>query len=138
MAAARTTSQPLNQFVAQFMAQRGGRRQHSRSAEKAYGEILRSGDQRPFAKIESHYFANLGFFNGDNEILNSVQGLRDVPIRIVQGRYDLVCPMESAWLPHQALPGSELVIVDAAGHSALDDPITGRLVAAANDFKLIS
>jgi proline iminopeptidase len=92
----------------------------------------------PYAKIESHYFANLGFFSGDNEILNRVQILRHVPICIVQGRYDLVCPMESAWLLHQALPESELVIVDEAGHSALDNPITKRLVAAANDFKLTS
>jgi len=92
----------------------------------------------PFAKIECHYFANLGFFEGDNEILRRASALRDIPLRIVQGRYDLVCPMESAWLLHRAVPNSKLSIVDKAGHSALDEAITKQLVEAANDFRALS
>lgn len=92
----------------------------------------------PFAKIECHYFANLGFLKGENEILCHVDRLRGIPLHIVQGRYDLVCPMESAWRLHRALPRSKLSIVDKAGHSALDDAITGELFAAANDFRSIS
>ena len=92
----------------------------------------------PFAKIECHYFANLGFFKGENEILSGAATLRGIPLRIVQGRYDLVCPMESAWLLHRALPDSKLSIVDEAGHSALEDAITAELVAAADELRGIS
>lgn len=92
----------------------------------------------PFAKIECHYFSNLGFFQGENEILSRASTLRGIPLRIVQGRYDLICPMESAWLLHQAVPKSTLRVVDKAGHSALDDAITEQLVGAANEFRSLA
>lgn len=90
----------------------------------------------PFAKIENHYFANLGFFKTPNEILSRISCLADIRLRIIQGRYDLVCPLESAWRLHRALPKSEYVVVDQSGHSAFEEAINGLLVEAADDFRI--
>jgi proline iminopeptidase len=53
---------------------------------------------------------------------------------IVQGRYDVVCPMESAWALHRAFPEADLRIVADAGHSAFEVGITSELVAATERF----
>jgi proline iminopeptidase len=50
-----------------------------------------------FARIECHYFINKGFFESDEFILENAHKLKDIPIFIVQGRYDVVCPMVSAF-----------------------------------------
>lgn len=87
-----------------------------------------------FASIECHYFINAGFFASDTELVANVPKIRAIPARIVQGRYDLVCPMEAAWLLHRAWPEAEFRIVPRAGHSALDDETTSELVQATDDF----
>ena len=46
----------------------------------------------------------------------------------MQGRYDVVCPMRSAWDLHRAWPEAELRIVPDAGHSAFEPGITHELV----------
>jgi proline iminopeptidase len=88
-----------------------------------------------FARIECHYFVNRGFLRSDNQLLEDAWRLRDIPTVIVQGRYDVVCPMESAWALHRALPDAELVVVPDAGHSALEPGITRALVAATDRFR---
>jgi proline iminopeptidase len=60
-----------------------------------------------------------GGFYGENALLDGVDKIRHIPAVIVQGRYDVVCPMVSAWELHRAWPESELKIVADAGHSAL-------------------
>jgi len=81
------------------------------------------------ARIECHYFMNDSFLE-PNQILNNIGTLKDIPAIIVQGRYDVVCPMESAWDLHQAWPISELDIVPDAGHSAMEVGIIDALVKA--------
>ena len=49
----------------------------------------------------SHYFVNGGFFKKDTHILDNVDKIRHIPCTIVQGRYDVVCPAETAWLLHK-------------------------------------
>jgi proline iminopeptidase len=88
-----------------------------------------------FARIESHYFFNRGFFETDNWILENVHKICSIPCVIVQGRYDVVCPMTSAWDLKKAYPAAELVIVADAGHSAQEPGIISALVAAANNFR---
>lgn len=88
-----------------------------------------------FARIESHYFFNRGFFESDNWILENVHKIASIPCVIVQGRYDVVCPMTSAWDLKKALPGAQLVIVPDAGHSAQEPGIVSALVSAANNFR---
>ncbi|KAL3684315.1 hypothetical protein R1sor_002337 [Riccia sorocarpa] len=91
-----------------------------------------------FARVENHYFSNKGFFPEDSYILNNVQKIRHIPAFIVQGRYDLVCPMMSAWDLHKAWPEASFKVVPAAGHSANEQLISAELVAAMEHFKFLS
>lgn len=81
------------------------------------------------ARIESHYFMHASFLE-DNQILNNADKLQNIPGVIVQGRYDLICPMESAWELHQVWPGAELKIIADAGHSATEAGTVDALVTA--------
>ena len=83
-----------------------------------------------FARIECHYFINKGFFTEDNFLLNNVDKIRHIPTVIVQGRYDVVCPAESAWDLHRALPEAKLHIIQDAGHSLSEAGIIDALVSA--------
>jgi proline iminopeptidase len=83
-----------------------------------------------FARIECHYFINKGFFDSDNQLLANVDRIRHIPAVIVQGRYDVVCPMKSAWDLHRAWPEAEFVVVADAGHSATEPGITSALIEA--------
>lgn len=87
-----------------------------------------------FARIECHYFIN-GIFLEEAFILKNVDKIKDVPVDIVQGRYDVVCPATSAWELHQALPHSKLVIVPDAGHSMGEVGIAKELVAITNKYR---
>jgi proline iminopeptidase len=87
-----------------------------------------------FARIECHYFMHKGFFEPETELLDSVSRLRHVPAVIVQGRYDVVCPMETAWALHRAWPEADLKVVGDAGHSAFEPGIIHELVTATNRF----
>ena len=87
-----------------------------------------------FARIEAHYFIHRGFLESDDQLLRNVGPIRNIPGTIVQGRYDVVCPIESAWALHRAWPEADLVITPDSGHSAFDPPNTRALVAAADKF----
>lgn len=81
-----------------------------------------------FARIECHYFTNKGFFSEDNFLLNNVHKIKHIKTVIVQGRYDVVCPADSAWELHKALPDSQLHIIADAGHSLSETGITSKLI----------
>lgn len=83
-----------------------------------------------FARIECHYFVNKGFFETDNYLLENVHALKDIPTFIVQGRYDVVCPMVSAWDLHKAMPWSQIKIIQDAGHSVWEPGILDAVVDA--------
>ena len=87
-----------------------------------------------FARIESHYFVNKGFFENENQIIDNVDQIRHIPTVIVQGRYDVVCPPESAWELSQAWPEAKLEIVQDAGHSVSEPGIVEALVTATDHF----
>jgi proline iminopeptidase len=88
-----------------------------------------------FARIECHYFVNKIWLRNDNQILEDVYKIRHIPCEIIQGRYDVVCPMESAWDLHRAWPESTLHIIPDAGHSAKEPGILSKLVEATERFK---
>ena len=88
-----------------------------------------------FARIECHYFINKGFFDSDSWIMDNVAKIKHIPTVIVQGRYDIVCPTQSAWDLSKALPESKLVIVADAGHSATEEGIVSALVESTEKFK---
>ena len=87
-----------------------------------------------FARIEAHYFANRGFFEVDGQLLNDAGKIRHIPGVIVQGRYDVVCPIFSAWALHRAWPEADLIISPEAGHSAWEPQNSRGLVAATDKF----
>lgn len=88
-----------------------------------------------FARIEAHYFFHDSFMRSPNELLEGVDRIRHIPTVIVQGRYDVVCPMESAWALHRAFPEAILVVVPDAGHAAFEAGNTKELVAATDRFR---
>jgi len=69
-----------------------------------------------------------------DQILKNAPRLKEIPGVIVHGRYDVVCPLEQAWLLHQAWPQSRLQIVQDAGHSATEPGIVDALVAATDQY----
>ena len=89
-----------------------------------------------FARIENHYFYHRGFFTTDAFLLENVYKIRHVPTVIVQGRYDVVCPMKSAFDLHSVFPESQLKVVQSAGHSAMEVGIAAQLVIATEAFKM--
>ncbi len=88
-----------------------------------------------FARIECHYFVNNAFFDTDNYLVENIEKIRHIPTVIVQGRYDVVCPMMSAWELHRAWPEAELKIIPDAGHSASENGIVDALVEATDRFR---
>jgi proline iminopeptidase len=87
-----------------------------------------------FARIECHYFINGGFLRTPNQLLEDVSKIRHLPCTIVQGRYDVVCPMKSAWDLHRAWPEADLRVIADAGHSAFEPGILSELVAATDRY----
>jgi proline iminopeptidase len=86
------------------------------------------------ARIETHYFVNRGFFDDEDQLLTGVDAIRQIPAVIVQGRYDVVCPLVSAWELHERWPEADFRVVVDAGHSAYEPGITAELVAATDRF----
>jgi proline iminopeptidase len=87
-----------------------------------------------FARIECHYFMNNCFFETDNYLVENVGKIRHIPCVIVQGRYDVVCPMTSAWDLHRTWPEADLQIIPDAGHSITEPGIVAALVNATDRF----
>ncbi len=87
-----------------------------------------------FARIECHYFVNGGFFDVDDLLLRNIDRIRHIPAVIVQGRYDVVCPMKSAWDLHRAWPEAQLIVVSDAGHSMSEYGISSALIEAGDRF----
>ena len=87
------------------------------------------------ARIECHYFKNKSFFPSENYLLENVDKIRHIPTVIVQGRYDIVCPITSAWDLHKAMPEAELIVVPDAGHSVSEKGISSALVDAMDRFR---
>ncbi|HTJ19383.1 MAG TPA: prolyl aminopeptidase [Steroidobacteraceae bacterium] len=87
------------------------------------------------ARIECHYFVNRGFLKSEDELLRNVKMIRKIPAVIVQGRYDVVCPMQTAWSLHRAWPEAEFRVVPDAGHSAFEPGNTHELVTATDKFR---
>lgn len=98
-------------------------------------QVLNSDDQRSAMPImECHYFRH-NRFTPDDLLLRNVDPIRHIPTVIVQGRYDMVCPIITADELHQAWPEADYVVVPDAGHSALESGIRSALIAATEKFK---
>jgi proline iminopeptidase len=85
------------------------------------------------ARIECHYFNNDAFLEPD-QLLRDCHRIAQIPGVIVHGRYDMICPLTSAWELHRAWPASELRVIPDAGHAASEPGILSALVEAADGF----
>jgi proline iminopeptidase len=83
-----------------------------------------------FARIECHYFMNGGFFPHDGWLLDQVPKMRHIPTWIVQGRFDVVTPLEAAWKLKTAWPEARFEIIWDAGHASTEPGTISALVRA--------
>ena len=90
---------------------------------------------RAFARLENHYFANLGFLDQDGWIEANIDRIADIPGVVVQGRYDMICPPVAAYRLTDAWPASQLKIVPRAGHALSEPGISAELVRALDALK---
>ena len=88
-----------------------------------------------FARIECHYFINRAFLETDSFLLERAREINHIPTRIVQGRYDMVCPIRTAWDLKKAMPNADLRIIPDAGHSVREPGVSAALIEATEDFK---
>jgi proline iminopeptidase len=102
---------------------------------RGFGSSPSTDYARAFARIETHYFKNLGFLNKSQQIKDNMHKILDIPSIIVQGRYDMICPPGTADLIHRLWPNSNLVMVSKAGHAMSEVGITEALVKATEQFK---
>jgi proline iminopeptidase len=93
-----------------------------------------------FARIENHYFVNKGFFKSDGQVIEDAKIIAEhnIPVSIVQGRYDVVCPAKTAWDLKKNIPYADLHIIEDAGHSAGEVPIANKLVEFADYYRKLA
>jgi proline iminopeptidase len=91
-------------------------------------------DPSAFSRIENHYMAQDCFLEPDQLLRDTVK-IKDIPVVIINGRYDVICPPKTAYKLHQALPKSQFWIVEAAGHSGGEPGIQAAIVKAVKTFE---
>ena len=107
---------------------------HLVASTDVIAEAASDKDALSTALLEIHYFRNDCFLRTPTQLLDDVHRIRHIPCIIVQGRYDLVCPLQSAWNLAEAWPEADLQIIGDAGHSAFELGNTRALVAATDRF----
>jgi len=93
---------------------------------------------RAFARIENHYFKHRGWLTEDAHIMNRMDRLANIPGYIVQGRYDMICPPQTAWELAKVWPGADLRMVAKSGHALSEVGITAELLEIMNKLHLRS
>ena len=86
--------------------------------------------------IETHYFKNKGFFSTEDYLLRNLDKIRHIPAVIIQGRYVMDCPIDTAYELHAQWPEAKFIVAENSGHSAYESEITEYLVGATNQFLL--
>ena len=108
-----------------------------RPSPEALASFTKQHNALALARLEIHYFMNKGFI-GENHILDNMPLIREIPGRIVHGRYDMVCPLENALAlhryRHRQWPEAELYIVRESGHSASEPGTVDALIRATQDI----
>jgi proline iminopeptidase len=85
-------------------------------------------------RLEAHYFQHRAFL-AEDQLIRNLSRIRHLPAAIIQGRYDVVCPVRSAWRLHQAWPEASFEIIEDAGHAAFEPGTASALVAATERFR---
>lgn len=79
------------------------------------------------ARIECHYFYHRSFIE-ENQIIENIAAIQQIPTTIIHGRHDMVCPVNQAFDLAKALPGAKMIICETSGHSAMEDEISEALI----------
>lgn len=90
-----------------------------------------------FARIECHFFVNYGFFPAPDWIVRNAEKLSNIPGWIVQGRFDVVTPMDAAWRLKAAWPQAHLEVVWDAGHASTEPGVVDALVRATDQALIV-
>lgn len=85
------------------------------------------------ARVQLHYLSHHGFSDGD-QVLARIDEIRHIPAKIIQGRYDMVCPPYTAHELHRAWPEAQFMMIPDAGHSAMEPGTIRALMLAAQSF----
>ncbi len=103
-------------------------------------EIITTQEQKlnalAMARIEAHYFKN-EIKKPEESLLHHIDKIRHIPSSIIQGRYDVICPIKTAYKLHQIWPEADYISVPDAGHAALDPALRSRLIEATQNARLI-
>jgi proline iminopeptidase len=102
--------------------------------DSAVEAILKSFDPYAFAVLENYYMANNCFFE-ESQLLTNAAKLQDIPLVMVNGRYDVICPPVTAYRLQQRLPHAKLIIAEGAGHWMGEPPIEQALLKAMREFE---
>jgi proline iminopeptidase len=97
-------------------------------------ESLEDWDAYAYALIENHYLAH-GCFLEEGQLLRDLDRIKDVPMTLVNGRYDVICPPVTAYRLHERLPNSKLIIVERAGHALWEDGTYRSYLEAVAEFE---
>ena len=109
---------------------------YEESCSRLFAELSQPGASASvlaMARIEAHYMAHHGFME-PNQLLANLPRLHGLPVTVVQGRYDVICPIATADDCVRAWPGVDYRVIADAGHSAMEPGIRSALVAAADAF----
>lgn len=89
------------------------------------------------ARLECHYFRNHKIIPEDS-LVRHVPRFRHIPAVIIHGRYDVICPLSTAYRLHQAWPEADYIVVPDGGHSGMDPAIRSRLIEATEHAKSLT
>jgi len=97
-------------------------------------DVLAKTNPYAFARIENYYMAH-GCFLEEGQLLQNASKLKDIPIIMVNGRYDVICPPINAYRLKEQLPGAEVVLAESAGHWMGEKPVERELLKAMQEFE---
>ena len=125
---------PVSQKTAKAWARYGMKVGKLHTTDEEWNTDFANWDILPMCKIDLHYMINRCFLE-EGQLLRDADKLADIPITIINGRYDMLCPPATAAALHELLPKSKLIIVEEAGHSETEERTTKTLVEAAQAWK---
>ena len=103
-------------------------------SDETLANIMSSFNPLAFGILENYYMANQCFLE-EGQLFRDADKIKDIPLVLVNGRYDMICPPVTAYRLHQVLPNSRLVIVEEAGHWMGDEPVQQALLRAMREFE---
>jgi proline iminopeptidase len=103
-------------------------------ADDVLEDIMKSFNPLAFGILENYYMANQCFLE-EGQLFRDADKIKDIPLIMVNGRYDMICPPITAYRLHKRLPNSKLVIAEEAGHWMGDEPVQSALLRAMREFE---